>query len=212
MPLTRETRSLSAPERRLLASKLASQRARRQGAILRSFGVSATVGGVLCVLTLLASTAPRLAILGFWIAAAGGLGLWVGAESRSVWAFKIGRLESALRASRAEAIRISAPQYLEFEEVSDEGACYAFEVAENEVVFVAGQDFYPSARFPNSDFTLVKLLTESGEVVDEIIVKSGEKIAPVRVLPRARKAVLRIPAHLSLVPCGLSGLEDFLAA
>ncbi len=203
---------MTGPERRILASKLASQRDRRRRAIRRSFSISAAVGGLFSVLTLLASTAPRLVIVGFWLVVASALGLWVGADTRKAAALKIRGLESALRANTAEAIRISAPHYLEFEEVSDEGACYAFEVAENEVVFVAGQDFYRSARFPNSDFTLVKLLSEGGDAIDEIIVKSGEKIAPVRVVPRARKAVLRIPAHLSVIPCGLSALEDTLAA
>jgi hypothetical protein len=65
-----------------------------------------------------------------------------------------------------------------FEEIEDEGACYAFELEGGRVVFVAGQEFTESARFPSLDFSLVYPLVEQGRPVEMFIEKRGGKAAP----------------------------------
>jgi len=51
---------------------------------------------------------------------------------------------------------------VEFEEEEDEDACYAFQLDGGRILFVAGQSYYRSARFPNTDFSLVGLYDKEG--------------------------------------------------
>jgi hypothetical protein len=38
---------------------------------------------------------------------------------------------------------------VEFEEIEDEGACFAFQIeGRNEIVFLSGQEFYEGPRLP----------------------------------------------------------------
>ncbi len=212
MPMSRTTRALTAAERRLLFARISRQRAIRRRAFLRSLSVSLIGSTVLCVLTLLASTDSRVLIVMFWLALAICMAFWIGLEARRAAARGIRRLESAVRADRADAVRISSSQCLQFQEVEDEGACWAFETAENEAVFVVGQDFYPSARFPSTDFSLIEILSEDGGVVDLIIQNDGAKLEPIRVIPASKKSSLRIPEHLGVVRSSLAELEEALAA
>ncbi len=96
--------------------------------------------------------------------------------------------------------------------MEDEGACYAFQVEAEQVLFVVGQDFYESARFPNSDFSLVHIRTESGELVEMAFVYGGSKLSPIHTVPAARKSTLQIPQHLSVINARLSDIEARLAA
>lgn len=107
---------------------------------------------------------------------------------------------------------MAAPQCLVFEEIEDEGACYAFQVEPEQVLFVVGQDFYESARFPNSDFSLVHIRAESGDLVEMPFLYRGSKLSPIRTVPARVKATLRIPEHLSVMEGSLADLEARLAA
>jgi hypothetical protein len=82
------------------------------------------------------------------------------------------QIESALRRNQACVIRIQSEAMVEFEEEEDEGACYAFQLNEHRVIFVSGQDFYPSARFPNSDFSLVSIYADNNALVESFVGKA----------------------------------------
>ncbi len=103
-----------------------------------------------------------------------------------------------------------ASGFAEFEEIEDEGACYAFAIDEGRLAFVEGQDFYAGARFPSLDFSLVYVLDEAGQSVDMLIDKRGPKAAPTRIVPAAIKKTLDVPSHLELRAGTLADLERVL--
>jgi hypothetical protein len=177
----------------------------------------ATVGivFVLWLLTLLASDAPWYVITGFWALVGAAIMLWVRRDVRKDATYATewtGRLESALRRNTADVFDVRARAFVELKEFEDEGACYAFALDDQRVVFVSGQDFYQAARFPSLDFSLVYALDEAGIPVDVVIDKRGPRMAPVRTISYQVKHGLEIPEHLEVVMTGLDGLEDRLRA
>jgi len=100
---------------------------------------------------------------------------------------------------------------VEFEEIEDEGACYAFQLPDDEIVFVTGQEFYPDPRFPNSDFSLVHVFDRTGNLVEMFTDKAGHKIEPIRRVPAQMKKTLSIPDHLEIVHGRLENVDELLA-
>jgi len=78
--------------------------------------------------------------------------------------------------------------------------------------FIEGQDFYPSARFPNSDFSLVDIYAENDVLAVSLIEKHGRKIVPVRKISAQEKAKFKIPIHLERIEGELNQLESLLAS
>jgi hypothetical protein len=105
---------------------------------------------------------------------------------------------------------VRSRSFVEFEEVEDEGACYAFELDDERVVFISGQEFYPEAKFPSLDFSLAYILDEAGHNVDMLIEKRGPKAAPARVIPGSVKERLVIPEMLETRTIRIADLEEAL--
>lgn len=207
-------RPLSAQARRLIRARIGAFTARRGGA---SHGVLAIAGGIvalLWVLTLLASDAPWPVVTGFWLVAGAVIALWsrrdVRAGERQIEEMAR-RLQSALRRDEAEVHDIRASAFAEFEEVEDEGACYAFQIDEDRVVFIVGQEFYESGRFPSLDFSLAYVLDEDDRPVDMVIEKRGPRAAPARRIPAAIKRELEAPEHLEIRQGRIEDLERILS-
>jgi hypothetical protein len=163
-------------------------------------------------LTVLASDVSSYIVVGSWLVITVLLGLWVAVSEY----FRRRKLRIVLSRTRdsgqVREVRIVASDVVEFEEEEDEGACYAFQVAEDKILFVQGQEFYASPRFPNSDFALVNVLDPSGHSVDFFIRKDGVKLMPIRTVRADVKRQLCLPAHLQIVPGKLAQLEQLLAA
>lgn len=100
---------------------------------------------------------------------------------------------------------------VELEEQEDEGACYAFQIAGNRIVFISGQDFYASARFPNNDFSLIHIYREDGALLEGFIEKRGTKLNPSRKIPSEMKEKMEVPDHLKVIDGTLDQLESLLA-
>ena len=120
--------------------------------------------------------------------------------------------ESARRRDAAEVFEVRSSAFAELEEIEDEGACYAFQIGDDRLVFVAGQEFYPQAKFPSHDFSLVHILDERGQPAEMVIEKRGPQAAPVRVIPPATKLRLEIPEHLEVIEGRLDQIESLLGA
>jgi len=168
---------------------------------------------VLWLATILASDAPPLVITGFWLVVGLGLALWTRRDmSRDARSFDAmaSRLQSALKANAADDYVVKARAFAEFEEIEDEGACYAFELFDNRLVFILGQEFYEGARFPSLDFSLVDVLDEAGQAVDMLIEKRGAKAAPARTIPASQKGRTELPEHLEVRPGTIDKLEEAL--
>ena len=163
-------------------------------------------------LTVLASDVSPLIVVSFWFVTTVLIGLWVAVAENSQRRKLRLALSRTLESGRVREIRVVASGVVEFEEEEDEGACYAFQIADDRILFVSGQEFYASASFPNSDFALVDVLDPSGELVDFFIRKNGEKLVPIRTVPARAKRQLRLPAHLHVMIGNLANLEQLLAA
>jgi hypothetical protein len=205
---------LTDPERRLLRSKIRDLKSRERlgpRILLPGAGVIA----VLWILTLAAADAPWFVVTLVWFVVGAGILLWVRhdlqQDLRQLAQVRRG-YESAARRNQAEVFDIRAIGFVEFEEVEDEGACYAFALEGERLVFVMGQQFYPEAKFPSLDFSLVYPLDEDGHPVDEIVGKRGPRASAARVIPAAAKLNLAIPDHMEVVRGTMDGMEEALRA
>lgn len=205
-------RPLRPSERRLLSARARELRSRSADAP-KVFLLGKAIFGVLWLLTLLASDASWVVITLFWIVVGGTIILWLWWDVRKNLEHvrrTARRMRAALEHDRAEVYDIEARGYADFEEFEDEGACYAFDVGDGRLVFLAGQQFYPAARFPSLDFSLVRLLDPEGAPVDGWIEKRGERAEPDRVIPADVKWELEIPDSLGVVRGTLERLEEVL--
>ena len=211
--LEAKRRPLTATERRLLQAKARSlsKRGRRTATIYVPIG--AAVIFALWLATIAVSDAPWTIITLFWIVVGGVIGLWVRRDMRKDAGHLEGmaeRLRSALKRNEADAYDVRARSFAEFEEIEDEGACYAFELEDGRLVFISGQEFYAGAKFPSLDFALVYILDEQSRPVDMLIEKRSPRAAPARTIPGATKQKLELPDHLEMISGRIETLEAVL--
>ncbi len=153
---------------------------------------------------------PPLDVIVIWLLICASLSLWSYFSARKDLATRVSRFEEALRRNEAREVRIQSNQMVEFEEEEDEGASYAFQVDAGSILFVSGQSYYSSARFPNTDFSLVSLYDKDGTCLGELVEKRGRKLLPSRVITANLKKRLIIPDHLHAVEGDLADIERLL--
>jgi hypothetical protein len=208
--LSRVERSLTPRERNELLLRLDAARREASRALLKSGAASAAVCGALGLLTAALSDAPLVVVTAFWFAMTVLFTVWIGWPWRKLMRQQIPLFEAALRRDRAVETRVQAKRVVEFEEVEDEGACYAFEHHPGASLFVVGQEFYEDNDFPNTDFSMVDILGEGPVPVTTLMIKSGSKLVPERVVPSAVKNTLELPDHLTLIDAPLERIEAAL--
>ena len=208
--LAESRRPLTTAEERLLRGKIRSLTARGRRAPRMWLALSGVIISLLWLWTLLASEAPWPIVTVFWLVIGGAIALWVRRDLRTDIEAMTRDLESALRQNAADVYDIHAHSFAQFEEIEDEGACYAFELDGDRLVFITGQEFYESARFPSLDFSLVYVLDERGRTVDMFIDKRGPKTPPSRTISATSKQALDIPEHLEMRSGTLDNLETIL--
>lgn len=215
MRLEHTLRPLTGPERQRLEERLQDLRRSARAGALGPIAVAGAAAAVLWALTLLASDASWVVVTVFWAAAGALLALRVRHDQRSAGRAleaMAAQMESAVRRGEAEVYDIRARRYLAFEEVEDEGACWAFELGGGRVVFLTGQEMYAAPGFPSLDFSLVHPLDEGGRAADLWIEPRGEPVPPARVVPADVKLRLAdaLPGHLEVVSADLDRLEESL--
>jgi hypothetical protein len=215
MELSVTRRTLRESERRMLRAKervLESDSRRARKAPLK---VGSGVLVFLWLLTLSLSNGPYEVVTGFWAVVGVGILLWVARDAR-IESRDLARIaqgcSSALRSNRADVYGVRAVSFAEFEEVDDEGACYAFQLPNEHVLFVSGQEFYESARFPCLEFDLVHVFDEGDRPVDMMIHKRGPKALPALTVPASEKLRLEIPEHLETRRGSIHELDRILKA
>lgn len=193
-------RPLTEQERRVLRARIRSLQGRGGRARTRWMPIALGVIFVLWLWTILASDAPWMVVTAFWLVTGGVIALWVRRDMRkhaSHFDDMAAGLRSALTANAADVYDVTARAFVEFDEIEDEGACYAFEIDGPRLVFVNGQEFYAGARFPSLDFSLVYVRDEAGRTVDMLIDKRGPRAQPARTIPAAAQQSER-PEHLEV--------------
>ena len=193
-------RALSSSERQELEARLAAWEWFPRAGLAKTAVASFAVCGGLGLLTLAASDAPRPMVVLFWTLAAIGFTIWIGTTGSQEARRQTARLRDALAHNRVRGVRVKSDRVVEFGEIEDEGACFAFAVDEERVIFVLGQEFYSNESFPNDDFSIVDVLSSSNVVADTLIVTDGHKLKPGRMISSATKDSLEIPAICSWFP------------
>ena len=210
MPVEQFERGLTGGERRELTARLGHLQVRARASLVKAGLASLAVCGVLAVLTLMASDAPPFVIVAFWMGLAILIQVWVGVPDRRHARRQLSAIAAGLQHDRARVVRIRSTRVVEFEEIEDEGACYAFDAGDHHVLFIQGQEFYDTPDFPNTDFSIVDVLGPGDVVVDALLIKDGVKLDPERRVTPEIKNQLTIPDHLEIVRANLDELERAL--
>lgn len=210
------SRPLKDAEKRLLRSAISNRRERLRRLPIRMVTFSLVVFGILWGLTIFATIAdkkgPSWLVSGLiWGAICFPLSVWSYLSARKPVIQALRRFESALQSDTAVETRIRSREMVEFEELEDEGACYAFQVDQGRIVFVTGQEFYASQRFPTSDFSIIDIRTQGGSLVEQFVEKREARLEPLRKIPAHVKYTLKIPENLRLIQGNLADLERLLA-
>ena len=215
MPEGAVVRPPTAAEERLLRSTLAGKRKLLESYKRRVFIATLIICGVLWLASILASTFSKQKVSWwlitlFWLALAAVLAAWSYIPEQRRLSTELAKFEDALQTVRVIDVHVRSTRMVEFQEIEDEGACYAFQLDDGTIRFIRGQDYYASARFPNSDFSLAHLCSDQGELLECQIVKKGEKLKPIRVIPAPKKEKLNIPDHLAVIRGSVDELESLL--
>ena len=210
-------RPLTDKERRFVSSALARHKRRMDALPRRSFFIGFGLFAFFTAAILTASVLDKRGpawyyCLLFSFAIAALISLWSYFEVRPKLRKDVELYEGALRHNEATVIRIQSNALVEFEEQEDEGACYAFQLDNHQIIFVSGQDYYPSARFPNSDFSIVDINGENGRAVDSFIEKNGSKLKPIRKISWLLKHSETFPDNFQIIGGDLDRLEEILAS
>lgn len=204
-------RPLSNKEKWALTAKLSSIEHRNKGFNRRFLIAMIIMLGVFSGLTMLVAASSPIVITLFWIGVGVVISLWIFIENRLRFSNRKKSLEEALDRNEADIVHIKSTEMIEFEEIEDEGAGYAFQVDDDYIVFVEGQNFYSSANFPNDDFEIVHIYDYAGKLVDMFIDRHGNNLMPNRKISSKVKKRLRQFKHLETVEGKLSNLETILS-
>lgn len=93
-------------------------------------------------------------------------------------------LSRVLQDGRVAVKRVRAAAVVEIEALEDEGTGYVFDVEDGRVLFIKGQDYFPSddeMPWPNTEFEIVRAAAD-GRLLD--VHCHGAPLAPLRVVPR----------------------------
>lgn len=203
-------RPLSEIELRLLTADLKRSEGRLPSFSKRLLMADFIVCGTFWVLTVIATKGRWLLPTAVWSVILVVISVWIYLSERPEYRAPVSRLEDALRQNEVHEIRIQSDAFVELEEIEDEGACFAFEIAGRRIVFVSGQDYYPSARFPNGDFSVIQVFDSQKSLVQEFVEKRGSKLEPRRKISAKTKSRLDIPEHLQVIDGDLGELENLL--
>ena len=210
---SRTTRQLTQTEVRALRRRMSVVSKQRIAEGKVALVVGPVIIGGLWLWTILAdSDMPWLFPTIFWLAIGSLIMLLVACDIRRDATERILAFESAIEADVADDIRITSSDVLEFEELGDLGAYWAFQVEPETIVFVCGQAFYRSARFPNTDFSIVQIDDANGQLVELRIRKRGDRLGPKDVIPSSEWQTWRWPEHLEVLDGRLDEMRTLLDA
>lgn len=206
-------RNLVEADRRVLRHAIWRQRWKLGRIKRRTFGFGFAIFAVPLALGVAVSkSVPTPLPVACWFLLCGTLAtrIYLGERKRTL--AEIQRRENALRFNQAREFKIQSAELVEFEELDDEGPCYPFQIENGSVLFIRGQAYSSSARFPNTDFSLVDIRDANGVCLEEVIHKRGQKLKPIRTISAKQKSAMMIPDHMSTIDGRLADIETLLVA
>lgn len=206
--LERTERELSPAEQQSLSRRIADERKRARKFFKPPIIVVGLVVGVMCIVILLTSNAPKLVIAIFGIVLWLGLTVWNCYEENERSKPRIRELESALEKNRAQVLRLQATAVAVIKENDDEGDWYVFELSGEKLFFLSGYDFPVSKKFPNTDFEIVQVIGARSCLLHQTIKTYGQKLAVMKTV----KSGNRFPNNHEVLDGRLSELESLLGS
>jgi len=197
-------------ERRAMRRALWRRRRHLHHLKQRIFAYGAVLFGVLWGLTIVASRDSVVVVTIFWLVVGSALTLWSYFSAKTDLTRQVTRFEEPWVRNEVNEVRVQSMEMVEFEEEEDEGACYAFQLDSGRILLISGQGYYPSARFPNTDFSLARFYDNNGICIEELIHKRGHKLKPSRIVPAKVKSALFIPGHLEMIEGKISEVEGLM--
>jgi hypothetical protein len=178
--------------------------------------VAVVLFGGLWGLTVLATNADKTGLNWrvsglFWLVLGIVITLWAYRDVRPHAHVLQEKFRSALRQDTACETRVRSSNVIEFENKDREKEWYAFQIDDEHIVFVSARFCRPSRRFPNSDFSLVDIADEKGNIVAGFAKNYGDPLLPLRTISERETAGLRIPDHMEIVRGDLTQLDTLLA-
>ena len=173
------------------------------------------IAGVICLLgKFLSEDTPPLwfFMLIFW-----GAGVFLSAllvkgalkDHRAV-SQTLSNFKNALQHGRARVETIQAHRMIEVEELEDEGACYFFEIDSRRLYQLCGQEYYASAQFPSTDFSLIDILDSHGNPVTSFLEKKGTRLEPCKMISATDKIKDLIPYDQKFFDCSIDAFETYI--
>ena len=96
-------------------------------------------------------------------------------------------IDFVFETNKVKSIKVITTDYIELSEVEDEGVGYLFQISDNKILSLGGQDFYPTKNFPSDNFEIVVCNGEKDEVVLLKTYNYGKKIQPMRKITGQQK-------------------------
>jgi hypothetical protein len=203
-------RPLYEAELRWLCQMIQDERAAIES-LRRGLTIVGVLGfGVLAVLILWLARVSWLIAVPFAAITSLGICVWAYVDEARKHKFLREFFSDALVHNVARVAEIKAKSMIEIEEFEDEGATFAFQVEENSILFISGQEFYSNEWFPNSHFSIVEILNSTGKLAKLLIETQGQKLTPLRTIKKHPKNWADWPEHLQLVEGKLEDLERVL--
>ena len=116
--------------------------------------------------------------------------LWVRMEERVKSDRAISNIKEALVKNIATVIHCQSDQLIRLDEIEDEGPHYFFQVGDNEILALGGQEYYENDSFPNTDFEIVTIYGKFKYPVFFEKYLYGKKIKPKGIVTKQEKAQL----------------------
>lgn len=124
--------------------------------------------------------------------------------------YLLAETRSTISGSKARVFEVRALGFVSFEEVKDEGAYYAFELAYGRIVFVTGEVFDKAENFPCLDFAQIDIRDSGGKFIGSLVECRSAKAKPVRTIPAKITRTLELPRHREVRSGKLESLESDL--
>ncbi len=115
------------------------------------------------------------------------IGVWGFTEGSIKQKKERNNIDFAFANNKVTSIKVTATDYIELSEVEDEGVNYLFQISDNKILSLGGQDFYPSKNFPSDHFEIAICYGQKGAVVLLETYNFGKKLNPKRKITGQQK-------------------------
>lgn len=141
-----------------------------------------------------------------------GIVLWVYFENVGINRKRTSDFQEALLKDKARILHCKTTDMVELTEIEDEGAGYFFQVEADKVLYLGGQQYYPTSKFPNTDFEVVEILGKENVPVTFDIYCHGQKLKPKRIIEKEIKFKMldgsHFPEDFDIIYGTLEGIEQ----